>query len=433
MNFTAEQLQAMSDQELTNAYLQGLLNTSQIDAARQQANQARMGVGLGEAGREVGAALAGVQYQPRANPMAGIGEGVKAAEADRKSQLGTIDALMKNRARVADAAAKRAKATNTAEAGDPESPVSRATQAKYNELALQYGLIKPGETLPGIELVPHEKLKDGQFFQNALLAKEKTKAAAAEAAAKKAEEESEKEAKRNKLKVGEFGYAESEVDKRDTDDALIAYKKAVNAMRNMVENRNKWKGFNFWQKLGSAVIGSEESDLAQQASTELLLEMKSLASLGVLSKSDERLLNRLIPDDPTEWKFDEGRIDAVLRQLQGMLDKGIKDKLVTKTNANPEAVDKYIANETRGISLLPPGGTAVANENEDKDLQGFSPQTGKREVSMLNPAMAPKNEAGESATKPVQDPDTKEYFWVYPNGDMIPVKTSGVGMQQGAK
>ncbi len=52
---------------------------------------------------------------------------------------------------------------------------------------------------------------------------------------------------------------------------------------------------------GGAVLNREDVGRANQLSKDLLLSYKDMAKLGVLSASDEAILNKIIPSDPLEY------------------------------------------------------------------------------------------------------------------------------------
>lgn len=57
------------------------------------------------------------------------------------------------------------------------------------------------------------------------------------------------------------------------------------------------------RQYGAEQFNREAVERGKQLSKDLLLEYKNMAKLGVLSKSDEDIINAIIPKDPLEFKF----------------------------------------------------------------------------------------------------------------------------------
>lgn len=71
------------------------------------------------------------------------------------------------------------------------------------------------------------------------------------------------------------------------------------------------------QKYGAEVLDRTAVSRAKQLSKDLLLKYKNMAKLGVLSKSDEDIINAILPSDPLKWApMGAGDVDPVLNQLQ---------------------------------------------------------------------------------------------------------------------
>jgi hypothetical protein len=66
---------------------------------------------------------------------------------------------------------------------------------------------------------------------------------------------------------------------------------------------------------GGATFNREDVTRGKQLSKELLLEYKNLAKLGVLSQSDEKILNAIIPHDPLEYDLIPGQ-DPILSNMK---------------------------------------------------------------------------------------------------------------------
>ena len=91
------------------------------------------------------------------------------------------------------------------------------------------------------------------------------------------------------------------------------------------------------QDKGAEVFDREAVARGKQLSKDLLLEYKNMAKLGVLSQSDENIINAIIPSDPLEWKAASivGQ-DPILHQLKKFKEDSDADfnkKISTRTKA----------------------------------------------------------------------------------------------------
>ena len=307
MQYSAEELMGMSDEELTNNYLRGILNTKKIQAARDQAQSARMGVGLGEAAREAAAAIAGTQYKPRGpQAMAGIGAGVKAAEADRSAQLGAMSEVMKQKARMADAASKRKAAgqVSVEEARklreqDPNS------QDSLNMITSSVALSKK---IPSIN---PEMIKGKSAYQlrmegldpKSLMAMEKSER---EFNRKVTLENKKEERFQNSLEVPGIGKARDPMLAKEARKAVPRYEALMGNFKEAAKLRKKHGGQFFRTKEGA---------IAQGLMTDVVMDMKELLNLGVLNGPDIDILEDMIPRDPLA--FDQWAKDYLPKWLRG--------------------------------------------------------------------------------------------------------------------
>ena len=79
----------------------------------------------------------------------------------------------------------------------------------------------------------------------------------------------------------------------------------------MIDLRKKHKG--------GALLNRTDIGRAKSLSKDLLLEYKEIAKLGVLSQSDEKILNAIIPDDPLEFNSPLATIqgqDPILNRME---------------------------------------------------------------------------------------------------------------------
>lgn len=137
--------------------------------------------------------------------------------------------------------------------------------------------------------------------------------AAAAAAAKQDE-------KMEQLRVGDIGYAQTAQDAKDLKTA-VETKASFDAKLNELIALRKDKGVEYFDR--------EAVARGKQLSKELLLDYKNLAKLGVLSQSDEAIINAVIPSDPLGQDYMPGQ-DSTLHQLEswkGDIERDYQTKL----------------------------------------------------------------------------------------------------------
>ena len=122
------------------------------------------------------------------------------------------------------------------------------------------------------------------------------------------------------LLVPGYGLALTRIDAKELKEVIIA-KNEVNRILQEMEDLRKEYGTEFWNR--PAV------ERGQQLSKQLLLQYKNMAKLGVLSKSDEDIINAVIPKDPLGVKLTTGGdpILSSLQKLRGDFDAKIEDNI----------------------------------------------------------------------------------------------------------
>lgn len=104
-----------------------------------------------------------------------------------------------------------------------------------------------------------------------------------------------------------------------------------NKIDQMIELRKKHSGGAIWNR--------EDVARGKQLSKALLLDYKDMARLGVLSKSDEAILNAVIPEDPLQYNSPVAAIqgqDPTLTRLQAFKadsDKDFQSRIQTRTRS----------------------------------------------------------------------------------------------------
>ena len=101
------------------------------------------------------------------------------------------------------------------------------------------------------------------------------------------------EQKQEELKIEGIGYAKTAQDAKDLKEAVISKKSFDNKLSQLIALREKHSG--------GAILNRDDVGDAKSLSKQLLLDYKNIAKLGVLSQSDEHILNAIIPSDPLEY------------------------------------------------------------------------------------------------------------------------------------
>jgi hypothetical protein len=125
---------------------------------------------------------------------------------------------------------------------------------------------------------------------------------------------SEHSEKLNKLFVPTLNqYALSEQDAKDTKDALTEFGEFEKLVDEMSALREKY---------GAEVFNRDAVAAGKALSKQALLKYKNVAGLGVLSKSDEAILDAIIPKDPLEFHLIGDPTNARLKQMKDIIESG---------------------------------------------------------------------------------------------------------------
>ncbi len=128
-----------------------------------------------------------------------------------------------------------------------------------------------------------------------------------------------------------YGMANTVDDAKQLKDAHLAKQGFDSKLDEMIALREK--------NNGGALFNREDVARGQQLSKDLLLEYKNMAKLGVLSKSDEDIINAIIPEDPLEYNSPLAAIQgqdptlARLKAFKSDSDKNFKEGIATRTRA----------------------------------------------------------------------------------------------------
>lgn len=127
-----------------------------------------------------------------------------------------------------------------------------------------------------------------------------------------------------------YGLARTKDDAKKLKDATELKEAFDSKLSEMIQLREKHGGGEIWNR--------EDVSRGKQLATDTLLLYKDLAKLGVLSKSDERLLNKVIPEDPLAYSFVPGQdpILSNLKKFKGSAEQDFQTRLNTRLR-NPSS------------------------------------------------------------------------------------------------
>jgi hypothetical protein len=171
--------------------------------------------------------------------------------------------------------------------------------------------------------------------------------------------------KLNKLTT-QFGIANTEQDAKTLKDAYEEKSNFDNKINEMIKLRE--------DNNGGAFFDREAVARGKQLSKDLLLSYKNMAKLGVLSASDEKIINAIIPADPLEYNSPMSAIqgqDPILHTLKSFKsdsDKDFNTKVKTRirgggseSNQSPSSFPKTITKDGKSAT--------VSNESEYKEAK----------------------------------------------------------------
>lgn len=128
-----------------------------------------------------------------------------------------------------------------------------------------------------------------------------------------------------------YGLANTIDDAKQLKEAHEAKANFDNKIEQMIKLREKHGG--------GAIMNREDVQRGKQLSKDLLLEYKNMAKLGVLSKSDEDIINAIIPEDPLQYNSPIAALQGQdptlsrLRSFKSDSDKDFQNRVATRTRA----------------------------------------------------------------------------------------------------
>lgn len=157
-----------------------------------------------------------------------------------------------------------------------------------------------------------------------------------------------------------YGQANTPEDAKKLKDAYESKQNFDAKIQEMIDLRQKHGG--------GTIMNREDVARGKQLSKDLLLEYKNMAKLGVLSQSDEKILNAIIPPDPLAYSMTPGQ-DPILSNLQKFKEDAARDfKTKVSTRIKP--------------------GEAILPEDEQPESQ---PKVGQPDVEAKIQAFMMKN------------------------------------------
>ncbi len=146
-----------------------------------------------------------------------------------------------------------------------------------------------------------------------------------------------------------YGLANDEDDAKKLKEASESKANFDNKIQQMISLREKHHG--------GSTLDREDVERGKQLSKDLLLEYKNMAKLGVLSSSDEKIINAIIPEDPLKYNspldFIQGQ-DPTLARLKSFKsdsDKDFANKVATRVR------DKGASYQSSNSAPPPPATT----------------------------------------------------------------------------
>lgn len=134
-----------------------------------------------------------------------------------------------------------------------------------------------------------------------------------------------------------YGLANTEDDAKKLKEAHESKMSFDSKVKEMIDLRKKY---------GTEYFNREAVARGKQLSKDLLLEYKNMQKLGVLSKSDEDIINAIIPDDPLGQDFAPGQ-DPILSNLEKFKadsDRDFNTRINTRTRSGIDSAASQIKN-----------------------------------------------------------------------------------------
>lgn len=166
-----------------------------------------------------------------------------------------------------------------------------------------------------------------------------------------------------------IGLAWTTADQKELKDAVELKSNFTNKINEMIELRKQY-GFNVTDRAAVA--------RGKQLSKDLLLIYKNMAKLGVLSKSDENIINTIIPSDPLGYSFkgssQEDPILHVLEKFKGDTDLDFGTTVKNRVKVPDEEIQRQHADEEDNAAMQ----WATSNPNDPRAKEILNHLNSKR-------------------------------------------------------
>jgi hypothetical protein len=178
-----------------------------------------------------------------------------------------------------------------------------------------------------------------------------------------------KDTKQNRLDekqaalVTPYGQANTPDDAKQLKEAHESKKNFDAKIQEMIDLR---------EKFGGELYNREAVSRGKQLSKDLLLEYKNMAKLGVLSQSDENIINAIIPDDPLAFQFSglvgQDPIMNNLKKFKSDSDRDFQTRVQTRTKAGQanaagnDLINNIQLPTNKPKSITQGGNTYILNE-----------------------------------------------------------------------
>lgn len=147
-----------------------------------------------------------------------------------------------------------------------------------------------------------------------------------------------------------YGKANTKEDAKVLKEAHESKKNFDAKIQEMIDLRQKHNG--------GALFAREDVARGKQLSKDLLLEYKNMAKLGVLSKSDEAIVNAIIPADPLQYSaaglMGQDPISHQLKKFQEDSNRDFETKIRTRTRQGMQDYNSGAVDPTAAATLPAP-------------------------------------------------------------------------------
>lgn len=187
-----------------------------------------------------------------------------------------------------------------------------------------------------------------------------------------------------------FGLAHTVDDAKKIKEGFESKEAFDNKLNQMIALREKHGG--------GAVLNREDVARGKQLSKDLLLEYKNMAKLGVLSKSDEDIINAIIPEDPLEYNSPFSALTGQdptlnrLKEFQKDSDENFRSRVATRVRGQQAIAggdSSQRIQKDSGFNLIP---EAHAGAGNFESLLSVAPQMQGQDVEALKWASQNKND-----------------------------------------